>query len=63
MPDEGPFQGGSCWLDSLLYDDGQWAFRNWPDEHQLMPLARLPVIRWLLRKPSDEVSVSSRRFW
>jgi hypothetical protein len=46
MPDGGPFQGGSYWLDSLLYDDVLGAFGTWPDTAQLMPWARLPLTGW-----------------
>lgn len=63
MPDEGPFQRGSSWLDSLLYDDGQGALGNWPDEHQPMGWGRLPLIGWLFRTPGKAVSLGSVRYW
>lgn len=45
-------------MDSLLYDDWQGAFENWPEQHHLVREARLPLIGWLLRKPSDGSSLT-----
>jgi hypothetical protein len=57
MPDGGPFQGGSCWMDSLLYDDALGAFGIWPDVGQLKPWTRLSLTGWPYAYP---VSVSLR---
>jgi len=64
MPDGGPFQGGSCWLDSLLYDDVLGAFGTWRDVGQLMPWARLPVTGWAYRTSDVGISqVESTHSW
>lgn len=61
MPDDGPYQGGSCWMDSILYDDVGGAFGTWPDEHQLKPWAWLPLVGSLFRRPGNGVSLRAGR--